>query len=444
MRRFHYLSWQRNYLSDTIIEVISLSFDQLNLQPNLLKSISELDFTEPSDIQKQAIPIILEGKDIMASAPTGTGKTAAFVLPALQILSEKPAKPGNGPRVLVLTPTRELASQVSDNITKFTKYMRMNSTTIVGGMPYPPQMKALRRPLDFIVATPGRFIDHMEAGRVDFSRVELLILDEADRMLDMGFVDEVTRIAKQTPESRQTLLFSATLEGQIQKVARKILKDPERIQIAGVKVKHDAITQHMLQADDFKHKRQLLDHVLSDKSVDQAIIFTSTKKGADNLAEKLKDDGYACAALHGDMRQNNRRRVIEQMQRKRHKVLVATDVAARGLDIKTISHVINFDMPMQAEDYVHRIGRTGRGGSTGNAYSLIGPQDWQLFYRIQKLLDTRFEIAEIDGLAPQQAKPNFSAKKPGQKRRNPNVRYKERGKGIQSRKSSYTKRSKAA
>jgi len=421
-----------------------LSFEQLALHPDLLKSVSEQGFTEPSDIQTQAIPHILAGKDVMASAPTGTGKTAAFVLPALHNLSQSDAPQGHGPRVLVLTPTRELAKQVSDNIYKLTKYMRMRSTTIVGGMPYPPQIKMLRQSLDFLVATPGRLIDHMNSGRIDFSRVQMLILDEADRMLDMGFVDEVTRIAKETPESRQTLLFSATLEGQVKKVAQALLKDPAKIQIAGVKIKHDAITQHMLQADDFRHKRNLLNHVLSDEAVEQAIIFTATKKGADNLAEKLKDEGYACAALHGDMRQNMRRRVIEQMQRKRLKVLVATDVAARGLDIRTISHVVNFDMPMQAEDYVHRIGRTGRGGSTGIAYSLIGPQDWQLFYRIQKFLDTRYELTAIPGLEAQQAKPKFSASASKNRRRNPNVRYKNRGKTINAKKSSYNKSSEAA
>lgn len=421
-----------------------MSFDQLALHPDLLKSVSDLGFTEPSDIQIQAIPHILKGQDVMASAPTGTGKTAAFVLPALHLLSQSEAGQGVGPRVLVLTPTRELAKQVSDNIYQLTKYLRMRSTTIVGGMPYPPQIKALRQPLDFLVATPGRLIDHMNSGRIDFSRVELLILDEADRMLDMGFIDEVTRIATETPTTRQTLLFSATLEGQVKKVARALLKDPARIQVAGVKIKHDSITQHMLQADDFRHKRKLMEHVLSDKSVEQAIIFTATKKGADKLAEKLKDDGYACAALHGDMRQNMRRRVIEQMQSRRLKVLVATDVAARGLDIKTLSHVINFDMPMQAEDYVHRIGRTGRGGSTGSAYSLIGPQDWQLFYRVQKLLDTRYELTVIAGLEAQQERPKYSAGGSSGKKRNPNVRYKKRGNNFSSKQSNYSKRPEAA
>ncbi len=417
-----------------------MSFEQLGLLPKLLKSVEESGFTEPSEIQIEAIPHILEGRDVMASAPTGTGKTAAFVLPALQNLAESEIQPGNGPRVLVLTPTRELATQVSDNIYKLTKYLRMKSTTIVGGMPYPPQMRALRQPVDFLVATPGRLIDHMEAGRVDFSRIQMLILDEADRMLDMGFVEEVTRIARQTPASRQTLLFSATLEGQIEKVARELLKQPVRIQIAGVKVKHDSITQHMLQADDFRHKRKLLSHVLSDETMDQAIIFTSTKKGAESLAERLKDDGHSCAALHGDMRQNMRRRVIEQMQRKRLKVLVATDVAARGIDIKTLSHVVNFDLPMQAEDYVHRIGRTGRGGSTGTAYSLVGQQDWQLLQRIQKFLDTRYELTEIPGLEPQLPRPKMESAKGKNGRRSPNVKYKRRGKNFSSRKPSQDNR----
>lgn len=421
-----------------------MSFDQLALHTQLLKSINELGYTEPSDIQLQAIPHILAGKDVMASAPTGTGKTAAFVLPALHLLAHNDAPEGHGPRVLVLTPTRELAKQVSDNIYQLTKYLRMRSTTIVGGVPYPPQIKALRQPLDFLVATPGRLIDHMNSGRIDFSRVQILILDEADRMLDMGFVDEVTRIAKQTPATRQTLLFSATLEGQVKKVARELLNDPVAIQIAGVKVKHDAITQHMLQADDFRHKRKLLGHVLENDGVEQAIVFTATKKGADKLAEMLKDDGYACAALHGDMRQNIRRRVIEQMQCRRLKVLVATDVAARGLDIRTLSHVVNFDMPMQAEDYVHRIGRTGRGGSTGVAYSLIGPQDWQLFYRVQKLLDIRYELKEISGLEPLQTKPKFSAGSAKNKSRNANVRYKKRGKRFTAKSVTGKKRDEAA
>lgn len=365
----------------------------------------------------------------MASAPTGTGKTAAFVLPALQRLAMNKPKKGIGPRVLVLTPTRELAKQVADNIYTFTKYLRQRSCSIVGGMPYPPQMRFLKQPLDLLVATPGRLIDHIEAGRVDFSRLEVLVLDEADRMLDMGFIDEVKRIAALTPENRQTLLFSATLEGEIAKIARSLLKDPARVQVAGVKFQHESIAQHLHQADDYRHKRALLTHVLKKGELSQAIIFTATKKGAEALAEKLKQDGHEVAALHGDMRQGMRRRTIERMAKNKLQVLVATDVAARGLDIKGISHVINFDLPMQAEDYVHRIGRTGRGGATGTAISLIGPQDWMLLSRIEKLLEAKLNITEVAGLEPKQPRPRMSHSKAASNKRKPNIRFKKRAYG---------------
>ncbi len=402
----------------------SLSFENFNLDARLSKAIDSCGFDAPSDIQRLAIPEILQGHDIMASAPTGTGKTAAFVLPSLQrLLSSKPEK-GLGPRVLVLTPTRELAKQVADNIYKFTKYAQMRSCSIVGGMPYPPQIRFLKQRLDLLVATPGRLIDHIEAGRVDFSRLKTLILDEADRMLDMGFVDEVNRIAALTPEDRQTLLFSATLEGEIEKVARRLLKQPKKIQVAGVQEKHDSITQQLHQADDYRHKRSLLAHVLDRDDTRQVIVFTATKRGAEDLAGKLAEEGHQCAALHGDMRQAVRRRTVESLQRRKLKVLVATDVAARGLDINGITHVVNFDMPMQAEDYVHRIGRTGRGGATGTAISLVGPQDWMQLSRIEKLLDAKLELTEIPGLEPKLKRPHRQGKKAADKRRKPDIRFK--------------------
>ena len=404
-----------------------MSFQDFELDARLLKAIAACGFDAPSDIQQQAIPQILQGNDLMASAPTGTGKTAAFVLPVLQqLLSNRPEK-GIGPRVLVLTPTRELAKQVADNIYKFTRYVRMNSCSIVGGMPYPPQIRFLKQRLDFLVATPGRLIDHIEAGRIDFSRLKVLILDEADRMLDMGFVDEVNRIASLTPDDRQTLLFSATLEGEIEKVAQRLLKDPVKVQISGVQVKHEAITQQLHQADDYRHKRKLLAHILDKDNIRQAIIFTSTKKGAEDLAAKLQSDGHECAALHGDMKQGMRRRTVESLRRRKLKILVATDVAARGLDIQGITHVVNFDMPMQAEDYVHRIGRTGRGGATGTAVSLVGPQDWMQLSRIEKLLGARLKLTEIPGLEPTQPKPAFNNKANAANKRRPNIRFKKRG-----------------
>lgn len=405
-------------------------FSDFALHPKLLKAVTECGFDAPSEIQQQAIPHILDGRDIMASAPTGTGKTAAFVLPALQRLHEsdknKPAQ--HGPRVLVLTPTRELAKQVADNIYLFTKHMQMRSSSIVGGAPYPPQIRVLKQNLDLLVATPGRLIDHIEAGRIDFSNLEMLILDEADRMLDMGFLDDVKRVVKLTPSTRQTLLFSATLEGEIRKVAQQVLKNPVQVQIAGNRFKHDSITQKLHQADDFRHKHALLSEVLADKAMNQAIIFTATKRGAEQLAVKLKDEGHRCAALHGDMRQSQRRRTIEQLSGNRLKVLVATDVAARGLDIKGISHVVNFDLPMQAEDYIHRIGRTGRAGATGTAVSLVGPQDWAYLSRIEKLIESKLDLSILPGLEPKKPRPNVSSNS-DKSRRKPNIRFKKKSYG---------------
>lgn len=382
-----------------------MSFSELNLDPSLLRALDACGFSSPTDIQREAIPAALRGRDLMASAQTGTGKTAAFVLPTLhRLLGNKPA-PGIGPRVLVLTPTRELATQVTDSVRAMGKFCRLRSASVVGGTPYPPQIKMLRQPLDLLVATPGRLIDHFESGRLDFSRLEILILDEADRMLDMGFIDDVERIAAALPAQRQTLLFSATLEGEVRNVAKRLLNDPVRIQIAGVKVNHDAIEQHIHQADDLRHKHALLAHHLEQESVNQAVIFTATKRSADDLAKSLREQGHRSAALHGDMNQGARRRTIDRMHRRQCRILVATDVAARGLDIKGLSHVFNFDLPMVAEDYVHRIGRTGRGGASGTAVSLVGPQDWEKLVRIEKLTGRRLERSVVNGLEPRHPEP---------------------------------------
>lgn len=379
-----------------------MSFASLELDTSLLRAIEACGFSAPTEIQQQAIPVALAGRDLMASAQTGTGKTAAFVLPALQKLLQPAAVRGHGPRVLVLTPTRELAQQVTGAINDFGRQSRVRAGAIVGGEPYGPQMKLLGRPLDFLVATPGRLLDHMSRGRIDFSRLELLVLDEADRMLDMGFVDDVETVAAAAPENRQTLLFSATLEGDILRVAQRLLRDPVRIQVAGVKVRHASIEQRIHLADNFRHKNALLDHLLNDEQLSQCVVFTATKKGADDLAMQLEDQGHAAAALHGDMHQKQRQRTVERMKRGHVRVLVATDVAARGLDIKGISHVINFDLPMQAEDYVHRIGRTGRGGASGTAVSLVGPQERSLLGRIEKLTGQRLDRQVIPGLEPTQ------------------------------------------
>jgi superfamily II DNA/RNA helicase len=381
-----------------------------------MRAIERSGFSEPTEIQRQAIPLALEGRDLMASAQTGTGKTAAFVLPALQRLLGPAKAAGVGPRVLVLTPTRELATQVSDAIRQFGQFTRLSSGAVVGGMPYPPQQRLLRQPLDLLVATPGRLMDHMERGRVDFSRLELLVLDEADRMLDMGFVDAVEQIAAATPADRQTLLFSATFEGQVQRVAQRLLREPARVQIASVTARHDSITQRLHQADDFGHKKALLDRILSDEATEQAIVFTATKRGADELAEQLRQAGHRSVALHGDMSQYERRRAVEQLRQRRVEVLVATDVAARGLDIRGLSHVVNFDLPNSPEDYVHRIGRTGRGGDTGVAVSLVGFQDWPKLSRIERLTGHKIEREVLEGLEPRRPEPRPMSKRPPQRR----------------------------
>lgn len=393
-----------------------MSFNDLNLDPKLLKAIEATGFTTPTEIQTKAIPVILEGRDLMASAQTGTGKTAAFVLPSVQRLLTGERPKGYGPRVLILTPTRELATQVNDNIHTLCKFTTMRYGTVVGGMPYPPQIKMLRQPLDILVATPGRLIDHIDRQRIDFSRLEILILDEADRMLDMGFVDDVKRIANAAPATRQTLLFSATLEGAVNNIAKQLLKDPARIQLAASKERNLNITQRMHQADDLNHKHKLLQHLMNNSEITQGVIFTSTKRGADQLATKLQEDGHTTAALHGDMNQGARKRTVDRMRRGNFQFLVATDVAARGLDIKGLSHVINFDLPMVAEDYIHRIGRTGRAGALGTAVSLVGPQDWQHLSRIERLTGSKVDRDVIEGLEPKRPAPAPGSAPGGNKR----------------------------
>ncbi len=392
---------------------IVLSFNKLNLHPNLLKAINTCGFDQPTDIQRQAIPVVLSGRDLMASAQTGTGKTAAFVLPALQQLLTPTSKKGRGPRVLVLTPTRELAIQVNENIRQFSRFSRFTTGTVVGGMPYPPQNRMLRNPLDLLVATPGRLMDHMQQGRVDYSRLEMLVLDEADRMLDMGFINAVKTIAKAMPTTRQTLLFSATLEGDILKIAKQILNDPVSIKLATNHDRHASITQHAHRVDDTQHKHNLLSHYASDAALKQAVIFTATKRGADRLSKRLTANGHTSAALHGDMSQNKRKRTVDNMRRGKIRLLVATDVAARGLDIKGISHVINFDMPMVAEDYIHRIGRTGRAGAKGTAISLVVPDDHRKLADIKRLTGNDLNWSVIEGLEPTRREPSRGRSRPG-------------------------------
>ncbi|MDP2144313.1 MAG: DEAD/DEAH box helicase [Gallionella sp.] len=377
-----------------------MTFEALNLHSSVLKAIVETGYTTPTPIQAQAIPEVIAGHDLMASAQTGTGKTAAFILPALNRLATPSTMPGKGPRVLVLTPTRELAQQVCDAATKYGKHMRFKIISILGGMPYPVQNRLLSSHVDILVATPGRLIDHLERGRIDFSRLEMLILDEADRMLDMGFVDAVEQIAAATPKTRQTLLFSATLDGVVGNLASRLLKEPKRISISATKDKHENIEQRMMFADDVAHKNKMLSHILTNADVNQAVVFTATKRDADSIADQLSSQGHAVAALHGDMNQRERNRTLLNLRNGNVRVLVATDVAARGIDVPGISHVINFDLPKFAEDYVHRIGRTGRGGASGIAISFASNRDAQMLKRIERYTEQSIKMHTIEGLEP--------------------------------------------
>lgn len=388
------------------------TFEELNLHPGLLKALVDAGFTTPTPIQGQVIPEIMNGRDILGSAQTGTGKTAAFLLPALNKLTTPSAVKGFGPRILILVPTRELAMQVAAEAIRYSEYLsRVKTVCIYGGAPYPIQNRELSRPYEILVATPGRLIDHMQQGRINFSRLEMFILDEADRMLDMGFIDPVEEIASAIPKSRQTLLFSATLKGNILNLSRKLLNNPLEVSVTPEHAKHENIEQRLHFVDDIGHKHRLLEHFLSDTSLNQIIIFTATKRHADTLAESLLDQGHDAGALHGDMSQGQRTRTITKLRQGKIRVLVATDVAARGIDVLTISHVVNFDLPNNPEDYVHRIGRTGRAGGKGLALSFAAPRDMMLVRQIEQFTGQKMVAHVIAGLEPRLR--NFAPKPSG-------------------------------
>lgn len=409
-----------------VVHAPKITFKELKLNPSILKALTARNYTHPTPIQALSIPEILAGKDLVASAQTGTGKTAAFVLPALQLLSDQ-ATPQKKPRVLILTPTRELAAQITDAAAAYGKFLQFNIISLVGGMGYPQQIKQLSRQVDIIVATPGRLMDHMERGRVDLSKIEMLVLDEADRMLDMGFIDDVRTIAKATSASRQTLLFSATVNSQLSKIIKTLLKDPATIDFSHEAMAPDRITQTVYWADSIQHKTKLLEHLLQSENIFKAIIFTATKRHADQLAEDLREDGFQAAALHGDLKQAARNRTVEQLRRGKIQYVVATDVAARGIDISDLTHVINYDLPKFSEDYVHRIGRTGRAGKTGIAISFALHSERINLQKIERYLSQKVTEAVIPGLEPSKkhsasAPPKrpsrtSAAGKPGQRRR---------------------------
>ena len=389
---------------------MTLQFNELGLAAPLTQAVADAGYENTTLVQAQAIPAALAGKDLLVSAQTGSGKTAAFLLPSMQKLLARSEKPGKGPRVLVLTPTRELAQQVEKNAQQYGEKMRwLRTVTLVGGTSYGLQSRLLARPIDIVVATPGRLMDHMRQGRIDFSRLEVLVLDEADRMLDMGFIDDIEHIIKATPADRQTLMFSATLDGTIGALAQRMTRNPERIEIARVD-DGGVIEEHLMYCDDARHKERILDAVLRDSGYEQCVIFTATKVGAEELADKLDEQGYSAACLHGDMPQGWRNRTLNALRNGRTKILVATDVAARGIDVPAISHVINYDLPKQAEDYVHRIGRTGRAGRDGMAITLAEVRDHHKVRKIEQYLQRTLPEGVIEGMEPTRRIPRGNGK----------------------------------
>ncbi|NII54499.1 DEAD/DEAH box helicase [Luteibacter sp. SG786] len=397
-----------------------MSFDSLGLAPALLRALSEAGYEKPTPIQAAAIPEVLAGHDLMAAAQTGTGKTAAFSLPLLHRLAGEVRGESRRPiRALILTPTRELAAQVQENLRDYGKYVRLSSTVIFGGVGMGNQLQALRRGVDIVVATPGRLIDHMQQRSVDLSKVDVLVLDEADRMLDMGFLPALKRILAAVPRQRQTLLFSATFAPEIKALAQQFMREPREVSTTPANTVANTVT-HVVHPVDAANKRELLLHILAQDSRRQTLVFSRTKHGADKLVRHLEQAGIRAAAIHGNKSQNARTRALSDFKTGRITVLVATDIAARGIDIDQLPVVINFDLPMVAEDYVHRIGRTGRAGAEGQAISLVSHDESGLLRDIGRLLKTDLSIRNVEGYEPSTPlRLDAGAPRPKQQQRQP-------------------------
>jgi ATP-dependent RNA helicase RhlE len=379
-----------------------MSFVSLGLSAELLRAISEQGYTEPTPIQRQAIPVILDGRDVLAGAQTGTGKTAGFTLPLLQRLCARPTGKGLRPvRALILTPTRELAAQVADSVTTYGRHLPLQAAVIFGGVNINPQIAQLRRGVDILVATPGRLLDHVGQKTLDLSRVEILVLDEADRMLDMGFIHDIRKVLALLPDSgrRQSLLFSATFSDEIKQLADRLLNRPELIEVARRNITAERIEQRVHPVDKAR-KRELLSHLIGAGDWRQVLVFTRTKHGANRLAQQLEQDGLSAAAIHGNKSQAARTRALAGFKQGEVRVLVATDIAARGLDIDQLPHVVNYELPNVPEDYVHRIGRTGRAGYTGEAISLVCVDELGLLRDIERLLRRELPKEVLTGYAP--------------------------------------------
>ena len=387
-----------------------MSFDSLGLNADLLRAIHEQGYDKPTPIQQQAIPAILAGNDVLAGAQTGTGKTAAFTLPLLQTLSQKKIQGQRAPRTLVLTPTRELAAQVDESIKTYGKHLDLQTTVIFGGVNINPQKAKLRRGVDIIVATPGRLLDHANQKTVDLSKIEILVLDEADRMLDMGFIHDIKRVLALLPsnEKRQNLLFSATFSKEIKGLADRLLQNPQLIEVAKRNTTAEQIEQIICEVDKGR-KRELLSFLIGSNNWQQVLVFSRTKHGANRLADQLGKDGLKAAAIHGNKSQAARTKALAGFKAGNIRVLVATDIAARGLDIDLLPYVVNFELPNVPEDYVHRIGRTGRAGSSGLAVSLVSADEVKQLRDIEKLLKKVMPRSVVEGFEPRNKVPDADA-----------------------------------
>ena len=375
-----------------------MSFSSLGLSEQLVRATSDQGYETPSPIQAQAIPAVLSGRDVMAAAQTGTGKTAGFTLPLLQRLGENP-RTGKGPRALILTPTRELAAQVHDSVNLYSKYVPTKAAVVFGGVKINPQMMKLRKGLDVLVATPGRLMDLYQQNAVRFNEVEILVLDEADRMLDMGFIRDIRKILALLPAKRQNLLFSATFSNEIRTLAEGLLDNPVQVEVAARNTSAENIKQSVYPVDQ-SQKTALLSKLVRDNSWDQVLVFTRTKHGANRLTQKLEKDGITAAAIHGNKSQGARTRALADFKAGEVRVLVATDIAARGLDIKQLPQVVNFELPNVPEDYVHRIGRTGRAGESGHALSLVSADEGKKLAGIERLIKKQLPRTEVEGFEP--------------------------------------------
>jgi ATP-dependent RNA helicase RhlE len=370
-----------------------MSFSAVGLLPELMRALADRNYTQPTPVQAQVIPQVLAGRDVLAGAQTGTGKTACFALPILQRLhaSRRSLK---APRALILVPTRELAAQVTESIKSYGRHLPLRTLVVYGGVGISPQVEALRRGIDILVATPGRLLDHAQQRTVDLSCVEVLVLDEADRMLDMGFIADIRRVLRLLPSQRQNLMFSATYSDEVRRLAQSLLREPAEIEVARRNSAVDSVEQQLYLVPK-AHKRALLSHLVRSQDWSQVLIFTRTKHGANNLTRQLLQDGIATAAIHGNKSQSARTQALSDFKAGKVCALVATEVASRGLDIKELPYVVNFELPNVSEDYVHRIGRTGRNGATGIAVSLVAPDEKELLANIEKLLRRRLQAQAL-------------------------------------------------